>query len=130
MTARHDTIWQDALVAANYGVSRTAIPFVDMHFEVMHRLIDAAGIEVRNVLDLGAGDGIATAEIGRKQPLQAATLTDFSNPMLDGARERFAGSELDLQFVTGLSGIRLARNGDGSRPVRSRREPVCDSPHS
>lgn len=101
MAARHDTIWQDASVAANYGVSRTAIPFVDMHFEVMHRLIDAAGIEVRNVLDLGAGDGIATAEVGRKQPLKAATLTDFSSPMLDGARERFAGTAIDIQFVTG-----------------------------
>ncbi len=101
MAARQDTIWQDASVAANYGVSRTAIPFVNMHFEVMHRLIGAAGIEVRNVLDLGAGDGIATAEVGRKQPLRAATLTDFSTPMLDGARERFAGSDLDLQFVIG-----------------------------
>lgn len=101
MADRHDTIWQDASVAANYGVSRTAIPFVDTHFEVMHRLIDAAGIEVRNLLDLGAGDGIATAEVARKQPVEAATLTDFSAPMLNGARERFADSPLDVQFVTG-----------------------------
>lgn len=101
MTARHDTIWQDASVAANYGVSRTAIPFVDMHFEVMHRLIAAAGIEVRNVLDLGAGDGIATAEVAREQPVQSATLTDFSAPMLQGAHERFADSQLDLSFIAG-----------------------------
>lgn len=101
MTTREDVIWQNAAVAANYGVSRTAIPFVDMHFEVMHRLLDAAGHEVHNMLDLGCGDGIVTAEIQRLQPVQRATLQDFSDPFLDSARARFAESDLDLAFVSG-----------------------------
>lgn len=101
MTSRNDAVWQDATVAANYHVSRNAIPFVDTHFEVMHRLIDVAGIEVRNVLDLGAGDGLAAAQVMRKQPVQRATLTDFSQPMLDPARKRFSASELDIAFVEG-----------------------------
>lgn len=101
MTPREDVIWQNAAVAANYGVSRTAIPFVDMHFEVMHRLLDAADLEVRNVLDLGCGDGIVTAEVMRQQPVEHATLQDFSDPFLDAARTRFADSELDTLFVAG-----------------------------
>src|SRR5699024_2533828 len=94
-------IWQDAAVAANYGSSRSAIPFVDMHFEIMHRLLNESGLKVRNLLDLGAGDGIATAEVMQQQPVQSATLTDFSDPFLDAARERFAQSELDIEFVAG-----------------------------
>lgn len=101
MTARQDVIWQDAAVAANYGASRSAIPFVDVHFEIMHRLLNEAGIEVRNLLDLGAGDGLATAEVMRYQPVQQATLTDFSEPFLVAAKDRFAESDLNTAFVTG-----------------------------
>ncbi len=101
MTSRQDTIWKDASVAANYGSSRSAIPFVDMHFEIMHRLLNESGIEVGNLLDLGAGDGLASAEVMKHQPVQSVTLTDFSDPFLDAARERFADSDLDVEFVAG-----------------------------
>ena len=92
MTARNDTIWQDAAVATNYQVSSKSIPFVDVHFEIMHRVIEASGVEVRNLLDLGAGNGIATVEVATRQPVERATLTEFSAPMVDMARERFAVS--------------------------------------
>lgn len=101
MSTRSDAIWQDAAVSANYAVSRSAIPFVDTHFDIMHRLIDAANLDVHNVLDLGAGDGIALAEVMREQPVERATLTDFSAPMLNPARERFAQSSIDISFVEG-----------------------------
>lgn len=101
MTTRQDTIWQDASVASNYGASKTAIPFVDVHFDVMHRLLHAAGLEVRNVLDLGTGDGIVVSEVQRQQPVASATMTDFSEPFLDAARARFAESDLDVAFVAG-----------------------------
>ena len=101
MSSRQDTIWKDASVAANYGSSRSAIPFVDMHFEIMHRLLNESGIEVGNLLDLGAGDGLASAEVMKHQPVQSVTLTDFSDPFLDAARERFADSDLDVEFVAG-----------------------------
>lgn len=101
MTIRHDTIWQDASVAANFGAIQHSIPFMDVHFEIMHRLLAESGLEVRNLLDLGAGDGIATAEVMRHQPVTSATLTDFSQPFLDKARERFSGATLDSHFVAG-----------------------------
>ncbi|HWV36431.1 MAG TPA: class I SAM-dependent methyltransferase [Thermomicrobiales bacterium] len=90
---RGDVIWQDASVVANYQVSSKTIPFVDVHFEIMHRLIDAAGIEARNVLDLGAGNGIVTFEVAKRQPVERATLTEFSEPMLDLARQRIAAEQ-------------------------------------
>lgn len=100
---RGDTIWQDAAVAANYQISSKSIPFVDVHFEMMHRVIEAARVEVRNVLDLGAGNGIATAEVAKRQPVEHATLTEFSEPMLAMARERFAASPpaFDVSYVVG-----------------------------
>ena len=61
---RGDVIWQDANVVSNYQVSSKTIPFVDVHFEIMHRLIEAAGIQARNVLDLGAGNGIVEIPLG------------------------------------------------------------------
>jgi tRNA (cmo5U34)-methyltransferase len=101
--ARGDVIWQDAAVAANYRVSSQSIPFADVHFDIMHRVIDAAGVEVRNVLDLGAGDGIATVEVAKRQPVQHATLTEFSDPMLGMARDRFAADapSFAVSWVTG-----------------------------
>lgn len=90
---RSDVVWQDASVVANYQVSSKTIPFVDVHFEIMHRLIEAAGIEARNMLDLGAGNGIASFEVAKRQPVERVTMTEFSAPMLDLARQRCAEEE-------------------------------------
>lgn len=101
MTTRHDTIWQDASVAANFTAISDAIPFAEMHFEIMHRLLNEAGIEVRNLLDLGAGDGLAASEAMKRHAVESVTLTDFSQPFLDGARKRFADSGLDVEYISG-----------------------------
>jgi tRNA (cmo5U34)-methyltransferase len=100
---RGDTVWQDAAIAANYQISSKSIPFVDVHFEMMHRVIDSAGVEVRNLLDLGAGNGIATVEVATRQPVERATLTEFSGPMFEMARERFAADPppFDVSYVVG-----------------------------
>lgn len=100
---RGDVIWQDASVVANYQVSSKTIPFADVHFDVIHRLINAAEVEVHNVLDLGAGNGIATFEVAKCQPVKRATLTEFSEPMLDLARQRVADENagFDPTFIAG-----------------------------
>lgn len=100
---RGDVIWQNAEVATNYQVSSQSIPFVDVHFEIMHRVIDASGVQVHNLLDLGAGNGIATVQVAKQQPVTHATLTEFSAPMFDMARERFESEPpgFDLTWVTG-----------------------------
>ncbi|HVL25875.1 MAG TPA: class I SAM-dependent methyltransferase [Thermomicrobiales bacterium] len=100
---RTDLIWRRASVASEYHASRKGIPFADAHFAVMHQLLDAAGITVRNLLDLGAGDGIATTVVAERQPVERAVLVDFSPPMMDLARERFAPPNVGpaAQFVVG-----------------------------
>jgi tRNA (cmo5U34)-methyltransferase len=90
ISARTDLIWRRASVTSEYHASRKGIPFADAHFGIMHRLFDAAGISIRNLLDLGAGDGIATAVVAERQPVECAMLVDFSLPMMDAAKERFA----------------------------------------
>jgi len=103
VTSRADVIWQQSSVAADYHASRTGIPFADVHFDMMHRLLDAAGLTVHRLLDLGAGDGIATEVVSRRQPLTKAVLVDFSEPMLDAARMRFVTGEtsFEVAVITG-----------------------------
>lgn len=96
-------IWQKALVTDAYHVFRTGIPFADAHFDVMHRLLDAAGVQVETLLDLGAGDGIVTDAVSTRHRLTSAVMVDFSAPMLDAARDRFAGDRaaFDVSFLPG-----------------------------
>ena len=100
---RKDLVWRRAAVTADYHASRKGIPFAGAQFDIMHRLLGAAGIRVRTLLDLGAGDGIATAVVAERQPVERAVLVDFSEPMMDAARERFAPANraFDVSFVTG-----------------------------
>lgn len=103
ITGRSDVVWRRESVTADYHASRKGIPFADAHFEIMHRLFQTAGIRVRTLLDLGAGDGIATAVIAEREPVERAVLVDFSEPMMDAARERFAPANHDfgVSFVSG-----------------------------
>jgi SAM-dependent methyltransferase len=77
-------------VVDGYHAIRTGVPFADMQLDVMHRLLDACGRPVYTLLDLGAGDGIATDVVAVRQPLTHAVLVDFSEPMLEAAWNRFA----------------------------------------
>lgn len=101
MTVRQDTIWQDPSAVDGFNAITGDIPFTDVHFDIMHRLLTESGLEVGNLLDLGAGDGIVTAEVMKHQPVSTATLTDFSEPFLAGAHKRFAESNLDVAYVAG-----------------------------
>lgn len=102
-TERYDQVWRRASVASSYHAIRKGIPFADAQFAVAHRLLDVAGIQVRNLLDLGAGDGLATAVIAELQPVETAVLVDLSEPMMEAARERFspANSGLHATFLLG-----------------------------
>jgi ubiquinone/menaquinone biosynthesis C-methylase UbiE len=98
---RADTIWQDARVTAAYHASRTGIPFAAAHLDILNRILAGAGIPVRRILDLGAGDGFLTAAVARRWPLAEAVLVDFSQPMLDAAKQRLAQASFATTFITG-----------------------------
>jgi SAM-dependent methyltransferase len=98
---RKDVAWQDADIAATYRQARLGIPFADAHFEIVHQIIRAHEVEVRCVLDLGAGDGMATDELLPHYPIERAVLIDFSEPMLDEARRALGKRPEDVRLVWG-----------------------------
>jgi SAM-dependent methyltransferase len=58
------------------------------------------------VLDIGGGSGVLTEAVLKAFPRAQVTLQDFSPPMLDSARERFAGRGKQVRYV--LSDLRDA----------------------
>jgi ubiquinone/menaquinone biosynthesis C-methylase UbiE len=51
------------------------------------------------VLDVGAGYGVVTEEVLQAFPAAHVTLQDYSQPMLDQARQRLAARSKQLSFV-------------------------------
>ncbi len=100
-SARKDVIWQRADTVDSYGLSRQGIPFVDAQFDIVARVLRAHGAEPRRILDLGCGDGIAAQAIVDQFPVEKAVLVDFSPPMLEMARQRFAATSLDVTTIDG-----------------------------
>lgn len=98
---RRDVIWRNADTTDNYHRSRPGIPFADAQFDIVERVLQAHGVEVKRLLDLGCGDGIATEAIADRFPVSRSVLLDFSEPMLTAARDRFAGSDADVSFIVG-----------------------------
>jgi SAM-dependent methyltransferase len=87
--ARHDTVWQSAEVALDFleGM-RGAIPLAGEQIDVMLRLIGAALPTVDRFLDLGCGDGVLGRALFSRYPNAQGVLLDFSEPMLDAARQK------------------------------------------
>ena len=53
------------------------------------------------VLDVGGGSGVLTEAVLKAFPRAQVTLQDFSEPMLNGARERFAERRGQVHYVLG-----------------------------
>jgi tRNA (cmo5U34)-methyltransferase len=100
MTPRTDEVWKTSSVTAAYleGV-RASIPLAQEQIDIMLRLIAAREQPVRSFLDVGCGDGVLSAAILQRFPQARGVLADFSEPMLDAARKRFAAQTGSLDFV-------------------------------
>jgi len=94
---RRDVVWQRASTTTSYHKSRLGIPFADAQFDIAARVLRAHGVQVRAVLDLGCGDGAAVQEMANRFPLERAVLVDFSEPMLQTARDRFRDAAFDVK---------------------------------
>jgi len=97
---RQDEVWKGAALVDTFldGV-RGGIPFAADQIDVMLRVVAARGAPVRRVADLGCGDGVLTRSLLAAYPTAAATLVDFSEPMLTAARARLAGRDPVPRFV-------------------------------
>jgi SAM-dependent methyltransferase len=91
--ARHDTVWQSAEVALDFleGM-RGAIPLAGEQIDVMLRLMGAALPTVDRFLDLGCGDGVLGRALFSRYPDAQGVLLDFSEPMLEAARQKVRAS--------------------------------------
>src|SRR5579864_2509463 len=100
MAGLTDEVWTTPSLVAVYleGV-RGAIPLAQEQIDIMLRLIAACGEPIRSFLDLGCGDGVLSAAILQRYPTAEGVLVDFSPPMLDAARNRFAGEKVSVRFA-------------------------------
>jgi tRNA (cmo5U34)-methyltransferase len=77
---------------------RAAIPLAREQIHLMHRIIETVTPEVTAFADLGCGDGVLGHSLFSHYPDAHGVFVDFSEPMLENARQRFAGADYDLSL--------------------------------
>lgn len=82
--------WGSAEHVSAY-LSRTNLPHAE---EIRNAVSEQIPSNVKRVLDLGTGDGRLLALVKLKNPKAEGVALDFSEPMLQLARERFAKDKL------------------------------------
>jgi tRNA (cmo5U34)-methyltransferase len=85
--------WQTGIVSKAYLDLRSAIPDSQLEIEVMLKLIRAWYPELRSAIDLGSGDGFLGRTLLEHFPDCHVWFLDFSDPMLDSARDKLGRSD-------------------------------------
>jgi amino acid adenylation domain-containing protein len=85
--------WQTGIVSKAYLDVRSAIPDSQLEIEVMLKLIRAWCPKLRTAIDLGCGDGILGRTLLEHFPDCHVWFLDFSDPMLDSARDKLGRSD-------------------------------------
>lgn len=100
--SRTGTIWQDPGVVETFVREvRGGIPHAVEQVAALLRVVAATGRPVRRMADLGCGSGVLATVVLGQNPGAEAVLVDFSEPMLEAAREAFAGADPRPAFVVG-----------------------------
>ena len=93
---RTDEVWKnDWLVKRFLESVRGGIPYAGDQIGVLMRLLAANGRPIERFLDLGSGSGLLAIAILSQYPEARATLVDFSEPMMDAARD-LLGEDVSL----------------------------------
>jgi tRNA (cmo5U34)-methyltransferase len=89
-TAAVDEVWKrhDLVQKFLTGV-RGGIPYAADQIDIMLRVFSATNRPIHRFLDLGSGSGPLAAALLSRFPDAVAVLVDFSEPMLDVARQQF-----------------------------------------
>jgi SAM-dependent methyltransferase len=93
-----DEVWKLPAIVDRFLSYRAAIPLAQEQIGVMMSILRTRPGPVENFLDLGCGDGILGAAILGDYPSARGVLVDFSEPMLDQAREQLKEYESQLSF--------------------------------
>jgi ubiquinone/menaquinone biosynthesis C-methylase UbiE len=83
-----DEVWKLPAIVNRYLSYRTAIPMAQEQIGVMMAILKTREGPVQSFLDLGCGDGILGATLLGEYPSARGLLADFSEPMLEQAREQ------------------------------------------
>lgn len=93
-----DEVWKLPAIANRYLSYRAAIPLAQEQIGIMMSILKTREQPLENFLDLGCGDGILGATILGEYPSAHGVLADFSEPMLEQAREQLKDYASQLSF--------------------------------
>jgi SAM-dependent methyltransferase len=79
---------------------RSAIPLADYQLEVMLAIIEKFELKVKAFLDVGCGDGILGRAILSEYPTARGVFFDFSDTMIEAARQKAPKNSRKLFFVS------------------------------
>ena len=94
-----DEVWKLPAIVNRFLSFRAAIPLAQEQIGVMMSILKSRPQPVENFMDLGCGDGILGAAILGQYPSGRGVLIDFSEPMLDQAREQLKEYSNQLAFM-------------------------------
>jgi SAM-dependent methyltransferase len=82
-------VWRDATLATKFleGI-RGGVPFAVEQIDLLLRVVQAAGVQVERVLDIGCGDGILGRALLERFPQAHGTFLDLSPAMVAAAGDK------------------------------------------
>ena len=93
-----DEVWKLPAIVNRYLSYRGAIPLAQEQIGVMMSILKSREQPIESFLDLGCGDGILGAAVVGEYPFARGVLVDFSEPMLEQAREQLSEYAGQLAF--------------------------------
>ena len=93
-----DKVWKLPAIVNRYLSYRAAIPMAQEQIGVMVSILKTRENSIEKFMDLGCGDGILGATILGEYPSARGVLVDFSEPMLQQAREQLGEFSGQLAF--------------------------------
>ncbi|MDH5561714.1 MAG: methyltransferase domain-containing protein [Deltaproteobacteria bacterium] len=97
---RTDVKWKEKDLIDLYLKSiRKAIPFAKEQIDVMRSLITATNKPLKNIMDIGCGDGILGAAVLNDHPEAKAYFTDFAPEMLQTAHDRLKKTDYEYEIL-------------------------------
>jgi tRNA (cmo5U34)-methyltransferase len=93
-----DEVWKIPTIVNRFLSYRAAIPLAQEQIGIMMSILKTRSQPIESFLDLGCGDGILGAAILGTYPNSRGVFADFSEPMLEQAREQLKEYAGQLAF--------------------------------